>query len=137
MASYNETLYDVSLFIEGTPVLWSTDIEVTFEYEADKVKTNSGKITVNDRNPGVSLDITKHTKFNAEQENNFIKAVKQLAIYGGVVSVIIKEPNATLFINAYECVPDEDSLSHSPGELLEQSLSLVGSRGEYYYVDSA
>lgn len=134
MASYNETLYDVSLFVEGTPILWSTDVEFTFEYEADKVKTNSGKITVNDRNPGVSIDITKHTKFNVEQENRVIDAIKYLATYGGTVSMVMREPTGTLCINAYECVPDEQGLSSTPGELLEHTISLVGSSGEFYYV---
>lgn len=133
MASYNETLYDVSLFVEGTPVMWSTDVEFTFEYEADKVKTNSGKITVNDRNPGVSIDITKHSKFNAEQENRVIDAIKYLATYGGTVSLVMREPNGTLCINAFECVPDEQAFSSTPGELLEHTISLVGSSGEFYY----
>ncbi|WP_455644830.1 hypothetical protein [Methanosphaera sp.] len=134
MATKTQTLYDTTLFIDGVPIFWSTEIEFTGEYEAEKEKTHSGTMTKTNSQPGCSIDITKYTKFNASQENALLAAIDKLAVEGGTVTMVVREPASSFVINAYGVRPDEESYSNNPGEFLETSLSLQGESFERYFV---
>jgi hypothetical protein len=134
MATKTQTLYDTTLFIDGVPVSWATEVEFTGEYESEKEKTHSGTMTKTNTQPGCSIDITKYTKFNANSENSLLDAIDKLAVQGGTVTMVVREPQASFVINAYGCRPDEETYTNNPGEFLEIGINLVGESFERYYV---
>ena len=136
MAVNSKTLYDAIFMIDGVPVDWNTEVEVTISHDADTVATDSGNITTNNREPGASFSITRHTRFETDKENDIINAVENLSYRRteGVVTFMVNEPSGTLVINGYGTIPDERSWSHSTGELMENSIDLVSESYEEYFL---
>ena len=134
MATNTKTLYDATFIVDGVPVDWNTEVEITISHDADTVQTDSGNITTNNRNPGAQFSITRHTRFETDKENAIIDAITQLSYKnGGVVTFMVTEPNGTL-VNGYGTIPDERSWSHSTGELMENSIDLVSESYEEYFL---
>ena len=49
MATNTKTLYDATFIIDGVPVDWNTEVEVTISHDADTVQTDSGNIKYDDK----------------------------------------------------------------------------------------
>lgn len=124
MAETTKTLYQTDIFIDKQPVGWAKEISFDIDYGNEQEPTHSGRMTHNSKFPGCEISITKLTKFESLEENQFIAAIDKLAEQGGIVTMITKEPNGTLIINAYECRPDSEQWSNNADEFIEIELTL-------------
>ena len=122
----SEVLYKTDILINKVPVGWAKEISFDIDYGNEQEPTHSGRLTHNSKYPGCEIQITKLTKFESVKENLFIEAIDTLSREGGTVTMITKEPDGTLYINAYGCRPDSEQWTNGADEFLEIELTLQG-----------
>lgn len=120
------TLYKTDIYINKVPIGWTKEISFEADYGNQQEPTHSGRMTRNSRFPGCKITIKKLTKFDPVQENAVIRAIDSLALSGGTVTMITKEPKGTLVINAFGCRPDSEEWTNEADEFLETEFSLEG-----------
>lgn len=125
MAS-SQVLYKTDILINKVPIGWAKEISFDIDYGNEQEPTHTGRMTHNSKFPGCEISISKLTKFEAVEENQFLDAIDLLAEQGGTVTMITKEPLGTLVINAYGCRPDSEEWTNAADEFLEIELTLQG-----------
>lgn len=119
-----ETLYKTTIYIDQVPIGWAKEIDFEADYNNNDEATHSGKMVRNSRYPGCDITITKLTKFDSTDEQAFVDVIDKLAVEGGTVTMITKEPRGTLTIHAYNCRPDSENWTNEADEFFEIELSL-------------
>ena len=119
-------LYKTDIFIDKQPIGWAKEVSFEADYGNQQEPTHSGRMTRNSRFPGCEITITKLTKFDVVEESAVLAAIDKLAIQGGDVTMITKEPLGTLVINAYGCRPDSEEWTNEADEFLEMEFTLQG-----------
>lgn len=128
------TLYKTDIYIDKVLVAWAKEVEFEADYNVQDEETHSGKMVHSSRYPGCDITITKLTKFESVKEQLYLDAVDKLAVSGGTVTMITKEPLGSLVITAYNCRPDSETWTNEAGEFLENELSLKAESFERNFV---
>lgn len=125
MAKTN-VLYKTDIFIDKVPIGWAKEVTFEADYGNQQEPTHSGRMTRNSRFPGCEITINKLTKFSVDEESAVLAAIDKLALQGGTVTMITKEPEGTLVINATGCRPDSEEWTNEADEFLEVEFTLQG-----------
>lgn len=134
MSRKRVVLYNTQILFDKIPVGWVSELSYSFDYENQQQTTHSGRLTMNSPYPGVEVTITKLTKCEVIEEEQWLEVVDKAASEGITITMISKQKNGTVVVHAYGCCPDSEEWSNTAGEFMEIETTFQGEDFDRYFI---